>query len=82
YKFWNYNEPNAITTNDNWTSYTAKMDGSFFKVYFFQNEWYVSSNSRIDIKQLRKKYTQCGKTNEQLWQEAALEAGFDYSKLN
>jgi hypothetical protein len=82
YKFWNYNEPNATTGTDNWTLYTEKLDGSFFKVYYFQGEWHVSSNSRIDIKQFREKYARCGKTNEQLWQEAAVEAGLDYSKLN
>jgi hypothetical protein len=42
----------------------------------------VSSNSRIDIKQFRQKYAQCGKTNEQLWEEAAIQVGLDYSKLN
>ena len=82
YKFWNYNEPHASTATDNWTSYTEKLDGSFFKVYYFQGEWYVSSNSRIDLKQYREKYARCGKTNEQLWQEAAAEARLDYSKLN
>ncbi|CAF3859718.1 unnamed protein product [Rotaria sordida] len=66
YKFWNYNEPHAATMNGNWTSFTEKLDGSFFKVYYFQNEWHVSSNSRIDIKQFREKYIRSGKTNEQL----------------
>ncbi|CAF5030569.1 unnamed protein product, partial [Rotaria socialis] len=56
--------------------------GTFFKVYYFENEWHVSSNSRIDIKQFREKYARCGKTNKQLWQEAAKEAGLDYSKLD
>ena len=82
YKFWNYNEPNAATAAGNWTSYTDKLDGTFFKVYYFQGEWHVSSNSRVDIAQYREKYARCGKTNEQLWQEAAAEAQLDYSKLN
>lgn len=82
YKFWNYNEPQATTTSANWTSYTEKLDGSFFKLYYFQNEWHVSSNSRINIKQFREKYVRCGKTNEQLWDEAAQVVGLDYSKLN
>jgi len=82
YKFWNYNESNATTGTDNWTFYTEKLDGSFFKVYYFQGEWHVSSNSRIDIKQFREKYARCGKTNQQLWEDAAVEAGLDYSKLN
>ncbi|CAF1273029.1 unnamed protein product [Rotaria sordida] len=82
YKFWNYNEPHAATMNGNWTSFTEKLDGSFFKVYYFQNEWHVSSNSRIDIKQFREKYIRSGKTNEQLWLEAVIESGLDYTKLN
>lgn len=82
YKFWNYNEPQANTASASWTSFTAKMDGSFFKVYYFKDRWYVSSNSRIDIGQFREKYVRCGKTNEQLWQEAATAAGLDYFKLN
>ncbi|CAM4964787.1 unnamed protein product [Rotaria socialis] len=82
YKFWNYNEPHAATKTAHWTHFTEKMDGTFFKVYYFENEWHVSSNSRIDIKQFREKYARCGKTNKQLWQEAAKEAGLDYSKLD
>jgi len=82
YKFWNYNEPQAATSSSNWTSYTEKLDGSFFKLYYFEDQWHVSSNSRIDIKQFREKYLRCGKTNEQLWQEAAVEVELDYSKLN
>ncbi|CAF3648444.1 unnamed protein product [Rotaria sp. Silwood1] len=82
YKFWNYNESYAPTMTGHWKSFTEKLDGTFFKVYYFQNEWHISSNSRIDIKQFRQKYIRCGKTNEQLWQEAATEAGLDYSKLN
>ncbi|UJR11138.1 hypothetical protein I4U23_015319 [Adineta vaga] len=82
YKFWNYNEPNANTATGQWTSFTEKLDGSFFKVYSFENQWHVSSNSRIDIKQFREKYLRSGKTNEQLWEEAASAAGLDYSKLN
>ncbi|CAF1213970.1 unnamed protein product [Rotaria sordida] len=82
YKFWNYNEPHAATMTGNWISFTEKLDGSFFKVYYFQDEWHVSSNSRIDIKQFREKYIRCGKTNEQLWLEAVIESGLDYTKLN
>ena len=82
YKFWNYNEPHAAIPNGQCTSYTEKMDGSFFKVYYFQGEWYVSSNSRIDIHQFREKYIRCGKTNHQLWQDAAVAAGLDFTKLN
>jgi hypothetical protein len=82
YKFWNYNEPQAARSSGNWTSYTEKLDGSFFKLYYFEDQWHVSSNSRIDIKQFREKYLRCGKTNEQLWQEAAVEVELDYSKLN
>ncbi|CAF1376505.1 unnamed protein product [Didymodactylos carnosus] len=85
YKFWNYNEPlSAVQTvgTAQWTYYTEKLDGSFFKLYYFNKEWHISSNSRIDIKQFREKYVHCGKTNEQLWQEAATEANLDYSKLN
>ena len=82
YKFWNYNEPHAASSTDHWTSYTEKMDGSFFKLYYFQGEWHVSSNSRIDIKQFREKYVRCGKTNHQLWQEAAVAAGLNFDKLD
>ena len=82
FKFWNYNEPYAPTKTAHWTHFTEKMDGTFFKVYYYEGKWHVSSNSRIDIKQIREKYARCGKTNEQLWQEAATEAGLDYSKLN
>ena len=82
YKFWNYNEDQSTTTSANWNLYSEKMDGCFFKLYYFENEWHVSSNSRIDIKQFREKYRRAGKTNEQLWNEAAREAQLDCSKLN
>ena len=82
YKFWNYNEPQAATKHANWTLFTEKLDGTFFKVYYYDNQWHVSSNSRIDIKQYREKYQRSGKTNDQLWQEAALAVNLDYSKLN
>jgi hypothetical protein len=47
YKFWNYSEPQAPTKLRNWNHFTKKLDGSFFKLYYYDNQWDVSSNSRI-----------------------------------
>ena len=82
YKFWNYNEPQSKRKPVNWNSFSEKVDGYFFKLYYYQDQWHVSSNSKINIKKLREKYLRSGKTNEQLWNEAANQVQLDYSKLN
>ena len=46
-KFFNYGEPNAAELHGKISVY-QKVDGSLCKVWYYNNEWHLSSNSVID----------------------------------
>lgn len=89
-KFWNYNQ---VVPHENVTAATTvfrnssddiqvqeKYDGHFLKVYYYKDEWRVSSNSKIDTQKRRDKYP--NKSNYELFMEAAECSGLDFSTLN
>ncbi|KAI9143113.1 hypothetical protein BKA69DRAFT_1037232 [Paraphysoderma sedebokerense] len=89
-KFWNYNE---VVPNESVTAATTvfrnssdiiqvqeKYDGHLLKLYYYKDEWRVSSNSKIDTQKPRDKYP--NKSNYELFMEAAVCSDLDFSRLN
>jgi len=81
YKFFNLGEPHAATID--WESATAseKLDGSLMSVYYYDDEWRVATSGNIDAKDAPLSNTTFT-TFKELFDEAARNAGLDYSKLN
>lgn len=78
-RFFNYGEPNAAKIDWNSAKVQTKEDGSLIKVYFYNGEWKVGTSGTIDAEDAELGDS----TNfKQLFDEAAMNSGFDYDKLD
>uniref|UniRef100_A0A914EMA4 T4 RNA ligase 1-like N-terminal domain-containing protein n=1 Tax=Acrobeloides nanus TaxID=290746 RepID=A0A914EMA4_9BILA len=50
-KFWNYGESRAAIIDWSTASVQEKYDGSLFKLYHYNDEWIVATNSMIDARE-------------------------------
>ena len=83
-KFWNAGEDLACVEQFDWTSATAseKIDGTFLKLFFYRGSWRLASNRRLDVHAHGGKYACTGRSNYELFLEAAARSGLDYARLN
>ena len=80
-KFFNYGEAYADEIDWKSAKVTSKEDGSLIKVYFYNGEWKVGTNSTIDAEDaaLNSPYY---KNFMELFNVAADNCKFDFDKLN
>lgn len=80
-KFFNYGEAYADEIDWKSAKVTSKEDGSLIKVYFYNGEWKVGTNSTIDAEDatLNSPYY---KNFMELFDVAADNCKFDFDKLN
>jgi len=83
-KFWNHGERHAADID--WKSAVAaeKVDGCVFKLFYYDGKWRLASNRHLDLsgKAHSDKYACTGRTNLELFQEAAENSALDYSRLD
>ena len=77
-KFFNYAEKYADAIDWNTSKITEKIDGSLFKLFYY-NGWNVGTNGTIDA---FKALTPIGKSFGDLFMEASLKQGLDFNALN
>ena len=80
-KFFNYGEAYADEIDWKSAKVTSKEDGSLIKIYFYNGEWRVGTNSTIDAEDatLNSPYY---KNFMELFDVAADNCNFDFDKLN
>lgn len=81
-KFGNYGESYADTIDWSTARVQEKVDGSIMKVWFYDDNWHVSTNGTIDAYSNIGSFCSSGKSYGQLFDEGAEDAGLDYSKLD
>jgi hypothetical protein len=81
FKFWNHYE---VLKADSISWSTAKVqdkiDGSLIKLYWYNNDWRVSSNSKINSHLSRDKYK--GRSLDSVFSDVAKHINLDFSRLN
>ncbi|CAE7550762.1 N4bp2l1 [Symbiodinium natans] len=82
YKFWNRGE--RLTEEIDWSDAIAeeKIDGNLMKLFFFEGTWRLASNRTLKVHELNDKYACTGRTNYQLFAEAAANSSLDYARLD
>lgn len=80
-KFYNYGEPFAAQIDWSSAKVQEKMDGSIIKVYFYNGQWRIATNTKVDAADAS---LNCGgyKTFKDLFMQAAANVGLDFDKLN
>jgi len=84
HKFWNVGERLACTAHLDWRTAVAseKMDGTLLKLFWFRGAWRLAGNRSLDVHSTRGKYACTGRSNYDLFLEAATASGLDHCKLN
>jgi len=84
HKFWNAGEGLASTAHMDWSSAfaTEKVDGTFVKLFHYKGQWRLAGNRSLNVHDKQGKYACTGRTNYELFAEAAEGSGLDYSRLN
>eukprot|EP00121_Abeoforma_whisleri_P002343 Awhi_evm1s2098 len=91
FKFWcfgeNTEQDDLLNSNLTWGGEQStnaiveeKLDGNLLKLFWFQGQWRLASNGKLDVDSPRDKYG--GRTNRHLFDEAASASGLDYSRLD
>ncbi|CAE7581766.1 N4bp2l1 [Symbiodinium sp. CCMP2592] len=83
YKFWNRGE--RLAEQIDWEDGAVaeeKIDGNLLKLFFFQGTWRLASNRTLKVHESNEKYACTGRTNYQLFAEAAANSSLDYSRLD
>lgn len=83
FKFFNAGEPHAQPLD--WAVGTVaeeKVDGCLLKLFHWHGRWRLASNRRLDVTSTSDKYACTGRTNRQLFDEAAAASGLDYLRLH
>lgn len=82
-KFFNYNEPFADKIDFLSAKIFEKIDGSLIKLYFYNNQWNVSTMKNIDAKDSPIQNPLSPFNNfHDLFMQAAHNTNLDFSKLN
>lgn len=82
-KFYNVNEARAARLDwDAGVVAEEKIDGCLLKLFHWGGEWRLASNRQLDVDAVDGKYRCTGRTNRELFDEAAAASGLDYSRLD
>lgn len=79
-KFWNYGEQYAANIDWESAEILEKVDGSIIKLWYYENEWHVSTNGTIDAKEAHVGDSD-SRTFMDLFNDAIKNTPIDYSKL-
>ncbi|CAK8996699.1 unnamed protein product [Durusdinium trenchii] len=81
-KFWNHSE--RQTDEIDWTTAVAeeKIDGNLMKLFFYKDTWRLASNRTLRVCALTGKYACTGRSNYDLFAEAAKNSGLNYDRLD
>jgi len=83
-KFWNHRE--RFAADIDWSTAVAaeKVDGCLFKLFWYKGRWRVASNRHLDVssRSASGKYACTGRSNLELFHEAAERSALDYKRLD
>ena len=76
-----YTEPQYDMFNNNWSDYEAErlVDGAVTRLYYYGDKWNIATLKCIDA---RDGHWSSNKNFQELFEEASVETGLDYSRLN
>lgn len=81
-KFFNVGEAHAEPLDwDGGVVAAEKLDGCLLKLFFWRGRWRLCSNRQLCVDALDGKYACTGRTNRQLFDEAAAASRLDYARL-
>lgn len=84
YKFWNVQETRAVKIDWPTAKVLTKIDGSIIKIFWYRNEWRLSTMSMIDAREctLQNNLDPKYQTFYDLFMEAARKNNLDFNRLN
>eukprot|EP00434_Breviolum_minutum_P021011 symbB.v1.2.018537.t1/scaffold1482.1/size116129/2 len=82
FKFWNHSERHVDDID--WRTVVAeeKIDGNLMKLFYYKGDWRLASNRTLDVHSTSGKYACTGRSNYELFAEAARNSGLIYDRLD
>lgn len=82
FKFWNHSERNADDIDWKTAIAEEKIDGNLMKLFHYKGVWRLASNRTLDVHNTRGKYACTGRSNYELFAEAARNSDLVYDRLD
>ena len=82
FKFWNHSERNADDIDWKTAIAEEKIDGNLMKLFHYKGVWRLASNRTLDVHNTSGKYACTGRSNYELFAEAARNSDLVYDCLD